>query len=332
MGASSNLDARDRAILYCLDKDARQSISSIAKQVKLSKEVVNYRIKNLMKREIVQNFCAIVDSSKLSRVIYRVYIRFQNVDVEKEKEILSFLETVRGVGSITLLEELYDVALFIWAKNIFEFKEIYEKVTNTYGVFFQKSFVTIVTQMHHFVSNYLFNTKDLTVKSIGGNFSKIDLDNLDYKILKVLSKDARMPLLTISSQIDVSPNTVKNRIKKMIKEKVIVGFKPKINPSKLGFHHYKVFLHLNNKNSEIKRKLSEFLKLNDNVVYLMEAIGRADLEFEMYVKNSAELHSHIRNLRQHFSSEIKNYRVTLVRKEYLLNYFPSLINNAKDEK
>ena len=83
-----SLDARDRAILYYLDKDARQSISSIAKKIKLSKEVVNYRIKNLVKQGTICDFSTIINGAKLGYVMYRVFIRFQNVDVEKEKEML----------------------------------------------------------------------------------------------------------------------------------------------------------------------------------------------------------------------------------------------------
>ena len=110
MAPNSLLDAKDRAILYYLDLDARQSNSTIAKKTKLSKEVVNYRIKNLVKNGIIQNFCTIIDNAKLGYVIYRVFIRFQEVDIEKEKEILEFLKNFKSIGWIIQLEEMYDLA------------------------------------------------------------------------------------------------------------------------------------------------------------------------------------------------------------------------------
>ena len=50
---TSLIDTKDRKILNELDFNARQSNSEIARKVGLSKEVVNYRIRNLEKAEIV---------------------------------------------------------------------------------------------------------------------------------------------------------------------------------------------------------------------------------------------------------------------------------------
>ena len=88
MPTTSSLDAKDKAILYCLDQDARQANSIIAKKTRLSKEVVNYRIKRLVDQKIIRSFYAIIDNSKLGYMVFRVFIRFQGVDIEKEKEIL----------------------------------------------------------------------------------------------------------------------------------------------------------------------------------------------------------------------------------------------------
>ena len=50
---SVKLDLKDKKILWELDKDSRQPLSKIAKNVRLSKEAVYYRIKNLEKRKII---------------------------------------------------------------------------------------------------------------------------------------------------------------------------------------------------------------------------------------------------------------------------------------
>ena len=52
----ADLDLKDRKILYELDFNARQTDSEIAKKVKLSREVVNYRISRLQKNGIIRNF------------------------------------------------------------------------------------------------------------------------------------------------------------------------------------------------------------------------------------------------------------------------------------
>ena len=66
---SIKLDIKDKKILYELDMDARQSISSIAKRVGLSKEVVNYRIRRMEKEGLIDGYYAIIEYSKLESVI-----------------------------------------------------------------------------------------------------------------------------------------------------------------------------------------------------------------------------------------------------------------------
>ncbi|MBR9683445.1 Lrp/AsnC family transcriptional regulator [Candidatus Woesearchaeota archaeon] len=319
---SNFLDAKDTAILYHLDKDARQSNSSIARKTRLSKEVVNYRIKNLMKRGIIENFYTIIDSSKLGYTIYRIFVRFENVDVEKEEEILAFLKNLKSIGRIVLLEEDYDVVIFVWAKNVFEFKEIFSEIMTKYGSFFRKRLTTMVTNICYFINNHLFNTSDLAMKEIGGKANEFSLDEADIKILQILAKDAREHLLNISRTIKISPNTVKDRIKRMEKNKVIIGFKPKINAGILGYQHYKIFLGLTDVDPAKQIGLKEYLKLNKNIISITEAIGRADLEFEIQVKDSTELHKHLKELRQQFGTLLKDYKTTLVSKEQVINYFP----------
>jgi len=48
-----DIDLKDRKILYHLDLNCRQSNAQIGKKVRLSKEVVNYRIKRMEEEGII---------------------------------------------------------------------------------------------------------------------------------------------------------------------------------------------------------------------------------------------------------------------------------------
>jgi len=324
MPATSSLDAKGKAILYCLDQDARQANSIIAKKTRLSKEVVNYRIKRLQDQKIIRSFYAIIDNSKLGYMVFRVFIRFQDVDIDKEKEILRYLKKLKSVGWVILLEEMYDLAILIWAKNVFEYKEIFDKILENYGGYFQDTFVTIITQIHHYMNNCLYDQNDLFERVIGGKTKTITLDNLDMQILWFLSKNAREPLLNMANKLKVAPNTVKQRIKNLKEKKVIVGFRPKIDIGQLGYHNYKIFLKLTDVNPNVRLRLKEYLKLNNNVTYVTEAIGRADIEFEILVRNSQELRRNLKELRKNFGQLIRHYRTVVVNKEYIVDYFPEV--------
>jgi Lrp/AsnC family transcriptional regulator for asnA, asnC and gidA len=326
------LDAKDKKILLELDRNSRQPLSAIAKKVGLSKEVVNYRIRRLIEKGVIKGFHAVIDTSKIGYTIYRLFIKFQNVTPEKEKEITEHFKSHPAVGWIAAYEGFYDLAILFWAKDIYEFREMYDQAINKYGTFFQDHFISIVTAIYHFKHNYLFDSKDYSEAIIGGKKELADIDGTDTEILKLLAEDGRRTTLDMGKLVGASPNTIKYRIKKLVENNVIVAFNTMIDTSVLGYQHYKVFLKLQNMNKQVKNQLIEYLRLNKNTIYITEAMGLADLEFEIQVKSSLELHDMIRELRRTFPENIRDCDPGLVFKEHRINYLPFPSEDVKKPK
>jgi DNA-binding Lrp family transcriptional regulator len=138
----------------------------------------------------------------------------------------------------------------------------------------------------------------------------------------MLSQDSRRKVLSMANELELSPNTVKYRINNLLKSKILVAFRPKINEAQLGFQHYKVFIYMNNVDRQSKMCLTEFLKTKLNVVYVTEAIGGADLEFEAFVTNSLELNQIIKEMRINFPNLICDYETTVINKTIILPFVP----------
>lgn len=58
---------------------------------------------------------------------------------------------------------------------------------------------------------------------------------LDYRILEELRRDGRASLRTIAERLGVSTTTVSHRVKQMESERVIRGYRPVLDYSKLGY-------------------------------------------------------------------------------------------------
>jgi DNA-binding Lrp family transcriptional regulator len=63
------------------------------------------------------------------------------------------------------------------------------------------------------------------------------LDPLDWALICELCNNARIPYKTLAKKFDISPNTVKNRINRLHKQKVIVGFGVLVSMEMLGAEH-----------------------------------------------------------------------------------------------
>lgn len=61
------------------------------------------------------------------------------------------------------------------------------------------------------------------------------IDDVDRKILRELSKNGRMPFLDIAKRLLVSGGTIHQRVGKMKNMGIINGYRPILNKEKLGF-------------------------------------------------------------------------------------------------
>ncbi|WP_194766673.1 Lrp/AsnC ligand binding domain-containing protein [Tamlana sp. I1] len=61
------------------------------------------------------------------------------------------------------------------------------------------------------------------------------IDGIDKKILRVLTEDARTPILEIARNVGISGAAIHQRLKKLEKSKLLSGSKFVINPKILGY-------------------------------------------------------------------------------------------------
>lgn len=319
---AAELDTKGKKILSELDMGARQSISTIAKKVGLSKEVVNYRIKQLEKKKVIKGYYTVINVTKLGLMFCRFFMRFQNVDITKEKEIVGFAKTFPQVCWVVNTKGPWDMVFVILVRKVNEFKKLCDTISFRYGSNFQSTFVSIATKIHHMKHNYLYPSSEFKEAILGGDAEEEKIDNTDLRILSILAGDARISTLDISKKLGISPNTAKYRIKSLIERGIILCFRANLNISELGFQRHKVILTLQNMSESKIMQMIEFLRRNPNVVYITEAVGCGDMEFEIDVKDSNELHSHINKIRAEFGDLIKDYEICMTYAEEEVNYLP----------
>ncbi len=63
----------------------------------------------------------------------------------------------------------------------------------------------------------------------------LQIDSLDKKIIKMITKNARIPYLEVARECNVSGAAIHQRIQKLIKLGVITGSKFTIEPKKIGY-------------------------------------------------------------------------------------------------
>ena len=322
------LDLKDKKILYQLDIDARQTDSAIAKKVGLSRDAVKYRINRMIENGYINYFMTILNSMKLGFEWFRTFIKFQNLTVEKEEEIIDWLKS--KASWITKVEGAWDLNTGIFVNNVYEYRDIINEFLLEYHYYVHSYDVAIVTRMWHYHRDYLLDKKNKSSKASvigygeGENYKSIKIDKTDYKILSVLLKNARMKTIDIAHKIKSTEMVVRYRIKKLIQSGIILGFRPFLNINKLGYIYFKVHITLQNLTEQKKSEIFSFIHQHLKTVHTTELVGGSDLETEFQVRNNNELYECIKEIRNKFGDIIRDYEFMQYTDEYKFTYLPEI--------
>lgn len=107
------------------------------------------------------------------------------------------------------------------------------------------------------------------------------MDDTDRQLIALLRDDARMPVVTIARKLRVARATVQNRIARLEKEGVIVGYTLRLRPE-VESHRIRAIMGLEVE-SNLEESVIRVLRGNVNVVALHSTNGRWDLMADLRV-------------------------------------------------
>ena len=319
------IDIKDRRILTELDMNARMPLTQLAKKVGLSRQVVEYRIKKMEKENLI--FCtrAIFDSVVAGFNWYRVAFRLQNVNKEEKKSFLDYLTDHKYMFWLGEVGGNWDLIMNFICKDIFKFNKIFEEVIKKYGSYIRDYEILIYINVYDLERKYILNEEKKERKFIFHEMKynpKINLDELDKNIIRELSKNARISNIELGKKFGVTANTIKNRIKIMIKNKFLLGFRLLINPSIYGYTSHMLFFEITRLDLQKERELIDYLKTIPNITYLVKHIGRWRIGMEIETKDEKEFQDIFIDIRGRFSDIITDFELFPLFNDHISNYFP----------
>jgi Lrp/AsnC family transcriptional regulator for asnA, asnC and gidA len=318
---AEKLNLKDRKILYQLDLNARQSFSKIGKKARLSKEVVNYRITRLEKLGIIQGYYTLINMSKLGYFVNRFFLKLKNTSPEKEHEIIDFFVKHPKYWWVDSIDGFRDLGVASWEKTLADCYKRREELMNKFKECIKEAEHSIYTGFYIYKRAYLLNKSKKETPLIDYIQKEIrDYDELDLKILRIIANNARIPIIEIAEKLHTTLTIVNYRIKKMVKNRIIEGFRPKIGLSKIGYYWYKIEFSLSNISK--KQEILDYCAQHPNIVYAYESTGQPDLEIELEVENYEKFREVLNDLRTKFKDSIESYQHLLWFKEHKILFFP----------
>jgi len=123
------------------------------------------------------------------------------------------------------------------------------------------------------------------------------MDEIDFRILRELLKNAQTPFLQIAKKLDVSPETVRTRYAKLKEDGTIWHCTVSLDLSKLGYQG-KVFLMIKNAANHDKSKTIDALKKMANIFIISEMIGDFEIIAIAPIKDLNSLKTLVNNIKK----------------------------------
>lgn len=323
------VDAKDKKILSILSSNARIPLTQLAKRVALSRDAINYRIKNYEKKGIIQGYRTMVDLSKLKYSAYHLFLRLNNPSKEIEQKIINKLVKHPYIRAIIKFSGNFDFEIALVAKDEIELDNQITQITKDCSGFLQD--YEILTLTKTYIAESLpksfseYKIEKLSERKTENRFNKKTdkTGKKDIEILKVISENALVPLYEIGEKVNLSADAVAYRIRNMINSGIIIKFIPIINYISLDYNLHTILLNVSAFDEKREELLKEFLSNNKNILWAIKTIGRFNVLIYLLVKNIEDLQNTIISLRSLFPKQINHYETLIAYEEYKYIYFPS---------
>ncbi len=318
------LDKKDLRILYELDLNARISNSELARKVGLSPQVTDYRIRSLIQNGTIMGSMAILDIHRLGYFIFRVYMRLQNITPKKEARIINYLKNHPLSLWVVSASGRWDIEALFTCRNPVHFSNIIKEMKADIGDHILDYNLSASTVNYHFKRSYLANVErsSSNYPFYGFEPELERLDEMDIRILEILSKDARKSNVEIGRRVGLTYNGAKNRIARLEKSGVIAGYRIFMDLQRIGRKYYKSLITVHNMDKKVGKRMYQFCVDDPRVTYLVELMGEWDIELEAEVQDEEEFRGIMFNFRSQFGDYIRDYEILHVYKEHKMNYFP----------
>jgi len=307
------IDAFDKKILESLIENSREQITTISKKARLGRENVHYRIKRLVKLGLIKEFNTILNEKNLGLSHYVVFLELVKLEEGTEKQIIEYLKNnpfISWIGtSAGKWSLVFDIILHEENSNL---ENILKDFLKKFGNFIDDYKLLKLSESEYFASKLI--GKEGNSISTNKTKSKIKLDKTDYKILSLLNQDSRKTLVDISTKTDLTPNGVKNRIKKLTENNIISQYTISIDWRKLDYEWFTIQIKLIKHDKEIEKETKKFFRNHKKVVFYYKYLGGSwDFDIGVLVQNSNELRDFINEYRRKFSvvSKISDVFLTL---------------------
>jgi len=318
-----HLDKKDRLILFELQKGSRRSLGEISREVKISTQALHYRIERLVKNGAIASFITLVDFARLGFVSHEVWLQLAS---EKKAERAAFLEELISHKNVWIVAECsgkYDLLAGILAKNIVQFYSILHGINRKFPGLVKVCHISIPSQSISYQKAYLGGKEGKRGEfSISGEPQQAGADAIELKLLSLLSSDARTPVIELAKKAGTTPATVRSKMKRLEKDRIIAGYSAFISHRNIGYENFEILASLRGMDEKKELELEEYCRSSPYSTFLIKCIGKWGIDVGFDATDSQHAQKILADFRDRFGNMIDEYDAVPIASWRKFTYYP----------
>ncbi len=321
---SVSLDRLDRRILFELDCNSRRSLSSLARQVRLGRDLVSYRIARLKEQGVLDNCTAMINPYKLDLTVYRTYLKLE-ADKERWAQFVRHLDLHPRTSWLTECYGRWDVVWNVLAATPKEVYDLQDVLFSKFSDIIVGYNVCTLVNYWRFPKKYLIGTSvddirgwqfELPEFTTGTTPLEHELDDIERGLIRLLSADATLSFVDLAEALKVTPAIAKYRTEKLEELGIIAGYRVNLNREALGQTLFTVQASPRDFVAENEAEFHKFCRVHPQITAYTQQLGDCKIEFEVEARDYAEFSKVIDEIRERFSRYLRSLDYLMVKKDY----------------
>lgn len=309
------LDSIDKRILFELERNARLSDVKLAKIVKKSKDAVRYRIRNLEKGGVIQNWKTWIDLSKMGYRADTIYMTIMNLP-EKKQKLIDEIKKDPFVYWIGVAEGAWNIGVTYFVKSNAELYDIKNRLLSRYHDLIVDIQITSLVSVSVHEKTFLAQGNSSLI-TFTENVEQIEIDSVGKKILQELYFDSRKNIATIAGNLSTTVDIVRNRMKKLEEQGVIIRYTIAIDYSKIGYEFYKASIYLKSFDKETIEFMLNYAEKSNTIINIVKQIAPWDIEFVIFARSFKEYNDSIGAFTTKFKNSIKKVETAVMSEDII---------------
>jgi DNA-binding Lrp family transcriptional regulator len=315
-----NLTQNEQKLLARLYHSEREPITQLAKETGLTRIQVEYAMKKFEKEGIIKNYLTFVNYKALGYNSYALLMakcQAPSKVPELKKE---------------LTQSKYCIS---WGESFGEFDifaNIIAKDEQDLSNFIEKIISNEKTQITNYILVKPYLTEFQSLKQFGQtkklpfiieNSNPVKLDKKELQMLKLLENNARMKIIDLARELDISAELALQKLRKLQKH-IITGTRTQLDMKKIGYDYSGFTIYINQLDSETKNKILNFARINPLVNTIVLAITQPNCFIQIFHKTEKELKDTIKEINNLLKEKQFTLHVHLYNEEETVNTLPFL--------